>query len=346
MNMESIKRVVISLVLVSILAITSGCHEKTETNEVVIYSTHGGSAAKVEFITTRAKEELGIDVIFVSGGGGTLKDRLILEKENPQADVVMALYQLFMYELKDEGVLEAYTPSWSGSIKPQHHDPDGYFWGLGNTPIVIAYNTDFIDAKDAPTSWEELFTEKYANMYSIGSIENQTSRLLLSCLLWKNRNESGDPNWALIEDMYKYAAVTKNEQFSWASVKNGDIPIVTEWYGGAKSAAANYEIPLAYVEIAEGTPIAIESIALINGGKNSDAAKRFIDWFGSAQVMADYAKEFFYEGQCPVNEDALALCSTEIQEHSAYFKEYPVDWSQLAKHSIDWISYIQMNIAY
>ncbi len=339
--------VVIILLVVVVVFAGSNFNDKGEnsSNEVVVYSPHGGDE-RGEYLVKKAKEEIGLDVKFVSAGGSALAERLLNEKENPQADVTMALNQIFLYNLKDNDVLEEYTPSWAGELSESYYD-EGYFYGFGRTPEVIAYNVDWFEDNDIdpPTSWLDLTKDEYKGLYTIGPLENQTTRMYLAGLLWRFYDEeTGDvtqEGWDFMKKLYENAYSVEN--INWEDVKE-KTPIAIDWYGNIKKQAENYGLNLEYVNDEDGNIISVESLALIKGAKNSENGKKFIDWFGSAEVQADYAKQFFYFGQVPLNSKALSLCDSEIQDASAMFKDQDVDNRKIADKLDEWIKKIELEI--
>lgn len=319
--------------------------EKPENSKIVLYSPHCGDD-RGKFIKTKAKEETGLDVECMGGGGGALADRLNNEKNDPQADVIMALNQVFMYQLKDNKVITSYVPKWNTEIPSEYKDAEGYFYGLGRTPILIAYNRAIIKDSDAPKSWTDLVDDKFKGKYSLAPIENQTTRVYLASMLWRYydaatgsvTNEGWDFMKKLYANSYAYANV------SYDDVKSGTTPILIDWYGNIKKQSANYAIDIGYVDGPTGSPIVAESIALINSGPNEDNGKKFIEWFGSAEVQAAYAKEFFKVGQTPLNTRAAELSGEEIKADATRFIEQDINYSTISKYLNEWLKKIELEI--
>ena len=335
--------IVIVGVIIAGIFINNQNNKENVGTSVVIYSPHCGDE-RGEFIKNKAKEEAGLTVECMSAGGGTIADRLNNEKNDPQADVVMALNQVFMYQLKDNGVLAKYIPSWHSEIPSEYKDRDEYFYGLGRTPILIAYNKQFITDADAPKGWLDLIDSKYVQKYSIASIENQTTRVYLASVLWryydKNNKEINNDGWSFMKKLYSNSYSYAN--VSWDDVKTGVTPILIDWYGNIKKQSKNYGITIGYVDDTAGSPIVAESLALINNGPNSENGKKFIEWFGSAIVQATYAEKFFGFGQVPLNTKALELSSDDIKSDSKRFHEQDVDYATMSKYLNEWLRKIEL----
>jgi len=349
--MKKIKLIILAtfvLVLgaaVIFIIINRNTTKQTSAN-VVVYSPHCGDE-RGDFIKKKAKEEIGLDVKCVSAGGGTIADRLNNEKNDPQADVVMALNQIFMFQLKNNDVLEKYIPKWSDEIPSEYKDGDDYFYGLGRTPILIAYNKQFINIEDAPKGWTDLINIKYKGKYSLAPIENQTTRVYLASMLWRyfepNNGMISNDGWNFMKKLYANSyAFDKN--VSWDDVKSGTTPILIDWYGNIKKQSANYGVNIGYVDDPTGSPIVAESMALIKNGPDRENGIKFIGWFGSAEIQAAYAKKFFSFGQVPLNTKALELSSDEIKIDAKKFNEQNVNYVIMSKYLNEWLRKIEVEI--
>ena len=73
----------------------------------------------------------------MGAGGADLTNRLIAEKNNPIADVVFGLNNIFYENLKKEDVLDQYVPQWASQVDSGLNDPEGYYHGLVKQAILI-----------------------------------------------------------------------------------------------------------------------------------------------------------------------------------------------------------------
>lgn len=314
-------------------------------NSIMVYSPQGDEE-RGKWIIDRAKKDLGIDLKFLCAGGGELADRLAAEKGNPQADVVMGLVQSAMYSLKDEEILEPYVPAWAKGLDPVYKDKDGYFCSFWQTPIVLAYNSDDISDTDAPTSWEALADSKYKGQFAFGQTTSQTVRTYLVGILWNyydsKTDQISDKGWELLRNIYANAGTWPSaDDAVWKALKDGELPILPNWFGGIAANTKKNNIPVKYVNPQNGTPIVAEAIGLVKGSKKEENAKKYIDWWGSAEVMSDYAKEF---GQVPAHPDAIEKSPEDIKEQAKMFQPQNIDWEVVSKHMNEWMEKIELEI--
>ncbi|WP_273321983.1 extracellular solute-binding protein [Vallitalea guaymasensis] len=344
------------LVLMLSLSLFSGCtggtgknkvtdESKSENRNIVVYAPQG-SGEFADWLVEQAKEQVNINVEFFGGSGGDLADRLIAEKNNPQADVALGFVQLAMYQFVEEGVLEEYIPSWSKTLPDVYKGKNDMFNCMWQTPIIIAYNEDVMSEEEAPKSWLDLADSKYKNKYAIGRLGSQTTRAYLSGILWrfydKSTGEISQEGWDYLTKFFENSITLQEGQSLWADVASGNIPMVLSYYLGVELNSKTNEVNIGYVNSQGGTPIVSEGIALVKGGSNTEVAKEYIEWFGSPKFMAEYAKKV---GSVPVHPEAIEMCPEEIKEKATLFNAQEMDWAVLAEKSNSWIEKIQLEIA-
>lgn len=118
-------------------------------------------------LTDKFTEDTGIEVELADLGGGEILARIAAEQNNPQWDVVL-LDGHGSVEAMDqqEQLLTGYELENVENLNAEAQDllPEDNAW----VPIskhaagLLAYNTDAIDAADAPTSWTDLTDQQYA----------------------------------------------------------------------------------------------------------------------------------------------------------------------------------------
>jgi len=90
-----------------------------------------------------------------------LVNRLIAEKNNPQADVFWCAEFSQMILLKNQGVLAPYRSPSGDSIPAQYHDADGSWTGVGGRGRVFIVNTDRMKPADYPRTLADMLDSRY-----------------------------------------------------------------------------------------------------------------------------------------------------------------------------------------
>ena len=77
------------------------------------------------------------------------------------ADVIWVGDPADYISFKELGILEAYASPEADQIDDAYKDKDGYYTGARMMNMGIAYNTVFVKAEEAPTSWFDLLDPKW-----------------------------------------------------------------------------------------------------------------------------------------------------------------------------------------
>jgi iron(III) transport system substrate-binding protein len=90
-----------------------------------------------------------------------LANRLLAERDRPQADVFWSNEPVRTLVLKSRDVLASYRSPSAGGIPAALVDPDGYWTGFSARIRVIAYNSELVKADEAPRSVLDLTEPKW-----------------------------------------------------------------------------------------------------------------------------------------------------------------------------------------
>jgi iron(III) transport system substrate-binding protein len=336
---------IIGLLTVSFLGAAGQVDKSVATEKpVMVYSPQGEK--DVNYIIEAAKNELPFEVeILRLSGGGALTDRLMAESGNPQADVVFGVVPLSMYQLKDEGILTPYTPSWAKGLPLAYQDSEHYFHSFWQTPIVLAYNADQLSEAQAPKGWLDLVKPQYKGMYAIDASTRQTVRTYLAGMLVRFYDSStgkiSDEGWAFMRTLYENARDCPKGDAYYQEVAAGKMPIILNWFGGIEAGAELNNINVSYINSEGGTPVIAEAIALVNKKTPNKNAQAFIDWFGSADFQARMARDL---GKAPAHPDALALSDPIIKDKLSFFTAQEIDWGIVSDNIYDWLEKIELEI--
>jgi iron(III) transport system substrate-binding protein len=323
---------------------TTDASSDKSADSLVVYSPQG-DGPRGDYIKSHAKEELGLDITFVSGGGAELTSRLLSEKNNSQADVVLGFGDAQINQIQEAGILMPYKPEWATLI-PDAFTPAGDYTLFSQTPIVISYNSDVMSAAEAPKTWEDLAKPKYKHKFSFPGVTGQTGQAAIAGILWREAEhatgEVKDQGWETLKSVLTNAKpAAAGEKFDWKNVASGEVPIVVSWVGGIQTAAADNQLPMEIVRPKEGTPFVTTAIGLVKGTGKEQAAQQFIDWFGSADFQTGFVKAT--NNDTPLNTDALKQLP-EAEKALSTITKQDIDWKVVTKQLSSWLERIQLEI--
>ena len=352
MKRNIIKAVLLALVLTGAL-IVAACGNGNgneaaagdgELQSIILYS-NALSDGRDDWIQEHALAEINIDVQFVDMGGVGLHDRLIAERYNPIGDVVFGLNQLLWANLVNYGVLEPYTPPWANEIPAGLSHRDSYFHAVALMANLLVYDADQFGPGDPPpTDWLDLWNEErlHGRHAFSQALTGSTTHMILSGIIARFLDPAGHlgvspEGWAQIAGKYGTGFNLMGEDlFATMANSDNDVAAGQIWHTAMSPRAAQHGVNVGFVNPAVGIPFSVEGVALLNGANNPDAARRFIDWFGSADTMNRFGIAFNYLPANPNAHDGLS-------EETLMFAAMPVqniDWDVVSANMNDWLEHI------
>ena len=265
---------------------------KKSTEKLVIYTSMKESliGGIVEGFKAKYPE---IDVDWQSAGAGKIMAKLEAERQSGHlmADIIWTSEVPDFYQMKNEGLLEQYTPAGFNEVLNPFDDYDGSFTAarLGTLGIVI--NTNKI--KTPPESWETIATDaNYKNSFGIADPALSGTAFMSIALLEKQFG------WDYIVRLHDNGA-TKSK---------GSGRVVDDTAEGILKACLGVDYITA-VKIDKGSPLKMvypkellmvpSPVAIFKDADHKDAAKKFVDYLMSQEAQQKVADA----GTVPVRRD-------------------------------------------
>ena len=310
---------------------------------LVVYTNSNGEG-RGDWLTAKAAEA-GFKIEIVGAGGADATNKLIAEKNNPIADVAFGLNNMYFSQIKAEDVLEPYEPSWAGEVDEELADGETY-WPLVKQAILLGYNSDKISKDAAPQDWTDLWTrDEFKDRYErVTGLGTATAQLVFAGILSRYRDDSGDlgisdEGWKQVEQYFQNGspAVAKTDLF--ARIASGEVDMGQMPSSIIADREKSFNVNVETVIPSVGVPLAVEQIALVKGTEKKEQAQKFIDWFGSADVQGQFAKQF---NSMPVNEGAAAQANPEVVDFFADLKQQDIDWEFVQENMGAWVEKIEL----
>jgi len=234
----------------------------------------------------------GIHVNFLRFSSGEALARIIAEKNNPRVDLLFGgPVETHIAGIK-ERIFEIYKPPTFGVLSARFKDPEGYWIGIADDPLVFMSNNKFLKENNLkpPTSWEDLLHPAYKGMLQMADARTSGTAVtrIFSILEVFGRDENKG-----FEYMKK---LRKNVQVYTKSGGGGTIPVGLGQAGAGiffivdalKTKQEGYDVVISFPK--EGIGTSVEAIALLKGAKNPALGKKMIDWSTSPAMQNLYAK--------------------------------------------------------
>jgi iron(III) transport system substrate-binding protein len=235
-----------------------------------------------------------ITVELVRDSTGIVTAKLLAEKDNPQADVVWGLAATSLLVADQEGLLEPYAPEGLDRIKDKFRDPSDPPKWVGIDAWMSAFCVNTIELENngltMPTSWEDLLKPEYKDFLVMPNPNSSgTGFLSVSSFLQQMGEEEG---WAYMDGLHEnIAQYTHSGSKPCKMAGAGEYPIgISFGYRGIIQKEDGE--PIETVFPAEGSGWDLEANALIKKDTIKPAARTFLDWAISDNIMKEYAKSF------------------------------------------------------
>ncbi|TNB68336.1 extracellular solute-binding protein [Arthrobacter sp. BB-1] len=314
------------------------------SGETLVVYTNSNGEGRGDWLTAKAAEA-GFKIEIVGAGGADATNKLIAEKNNPIADVAFGLNNMYFSQVKAADALEPYEPAWAGDVDKELGDGEAY-WPLVKQAILLGYNSDKISKDKAPQDWTDLWTkDEFKSRYErVTGLGTATAQLVFAGILSRYRDDSGDlgisdEGWKQVEQYFQNGspAVAKTDLF--ARIASGEVDMGQMPSSIIAEREKSFKVNVEAVVPSVGVPLAVEQIALVKGTKKEEQAKKFIDWFGSAQVQGEFAKQF---NSMPVNKQAEAQANPEVVDFFASVKQQDIDWEFVRENMGAWVEKIEL----
>ena len=334
----------LTLALAGTMLLSACNRDETQNQETIVLYSNALSDGRGDWIAAKALEELNIIVQQVDGGGVDIANRLVAERENPQADVLFGFNPMLWWQLEHNDILVPHTPPWASEVPVGNH-PNSLFNAVILVGNMLIYDKNQISESEAPSDWLDLWTKpEFHGRYAVpDALGGSTVQMVLSGIFNRFLDPNGhlgvsDEGWANIEAKFLHGVPTNQDMAAEIVGPSGAV-MSQMWSHGIPVREEQYGIDAGFARPGVGVPFSIEGVALVNGASSPDAARRFIDWFGQAEVMHAFSAEFGFVPAHPNALEGLPAFNSVI----AALPHQQIDWDYIAPRMGEWIEHILLN---
>ena len=277
----------------------------------------GASAAKTELLVYTAletdqikayqegfnKAHPDIELKWVRDSTGVITAKLLAEKANPQADVVMGVAASSLALLKKNDMVIPYAPLNLDGIMSQYRDkanPPGWF-GMDVWGATVCFNT--VEAAKRgipkPETWKDLTKPVYKGqivMPNPASSGTGFFDVTAWLTLWGDDNGKGG-GWKYMDALNENIAMythSGSKPCNMAAAGEFVVGISFEYRGNTNKAKG---APIDLIFPKEGLGWDLEAFTIMKGTKHLKEAQKLADWASSKDAMMLYGKNFAITAQ-------------------------------------------------
>ena len=232
------------------------------------------------------EEESGIQVRWVRLSAGEVLVRIRSERTNPQVALWFGGPSPEFIVAKGEGLLAPYAPRIDFEPPPSTFDDEHYWTGFYFGAIGFASNTEILARKGIapPASWYDLVKPDLRGEISVAyAYTSGTANTLLAAIVQMMGEDAGFDYIAKLDrNVHHY---NRSGSACVTQVGFGEVAVGIAFSHDIvkKGPAKGYPVVLSFPK--EGTGFEIGAMALVKGGPNQVAAKRFMDWVLSVRAQ-------------------------------------------------------------
>jgi len=275
---------------VATLAAGASWAQKTE---LLVYTALETDQLKA-YTESFQKTNPNIDLKFVRDSTGVITAKVLAEKANPQADVILGVSASSVEVFKQEGMLLPYAPKGFEKLKPRYSDParPPSWVGMDVYSAIICYNT--VEGKKRnipkPESWADLLKPVYKGQITMPNPASSGTGFLDVIGWLQIMGEKGA--WSYMDKLHEnIAQYTHSGSKPCRQAGAGEFVVGVSFdFRGNDVKAKGAPVELVFPK--EGLGWDIEASGIVKTSKKIDAAKKLMDWTATKEANEAYAKNF------------------------------------------------------
>ncbi|HQU50115.1 MAG TPA: putative 2-aminoethylphosphonate ABC transporter substrate-binding protein [Casimicrobiaceae bacterium] len=257
-------------------------HTALETDQIKAY----------EQAFTKAHPDIAIK--WVRDSTGVITSKLLAEKANPQADLVVGVSASSLAVFDNEGMLLPYAPKGLDKISAKYRDPKNppAWVGMDVYGSAICFNT--VEAQKQglpkPATWKDLLNPVYKGKIVMPNPASSGTGYL-DVAAWIQMWGEAEA-WKYMDALHQNIA-----QYQHSGSKPcrqagaGEFPIgLTFEYRAVTTKKSGAPIDIIFPT--EGLGWDLESSGIMKNTKKLDAAKKLMDWLATPEAMELFSKNF------------------------------------------------------
>jgi len=235
-----------------------------------------------------------IDIKWVRDSTGVITAKLLAEKANPQADLVVGTSASSLAVFANEGMLQPYAPKGLDKISPQYRDPRNppEWVGMDVYGAAICFNT--VEAAKMglpkPETWKDLTKPVYKGKIVMPNpASSGTGYLDVSG--WIQMWGEADA-WKYMDALHEnIAQYTHSGSKPCRQAGAGEFPIGVSFEYRAVTTKKS-GAPIDIIFPTEGLGWDLEASGIMKNTKKLEAARALMDWLATPGAMELFAKNF------------------------------------------------------
>ena len=351
-----------ALMLLSLAACGSDTQEETSGEETtgeetgtqdfggaeLVVATWGWAEAGLMELAADFEETYNCTIVVdPTSGNGDRLNKLMAERNDPTADVVM-LTKSFAETGAQEGLFEPIDTSVVTSLDHLYDfalDANGYGPCYSLCRYGIMYNADALEqlGLEPPTSYQDLFDDKYAGMVALPDMTSTAGPYMLVAMAeaMGGSQEDVTPAMTLMQEKKDNINIWYTASSDVVNAFTTGEANITVFMDINMPGLMESGLNMVWVDAEEGSFAAPATINVVKGCQNPELAQLFVEYMISDETQSKVAEAM---NEAPVNKNAELKTYLAFGEDAmSSLKEFDETYISQAKE--EWIDTFQRTVA-
>lgn len=263
---------------------------QANAKDIVVYTSRNEHLIKDIF--EDYSKETGIKVRYRTGEPGALIQALKAEGANSEADIFLTVDAGNLWFAQSQNLFQPFNSEVLIKNIPEHlREKNNHWFGLSMRIRTIVYHTGKVKKSDL-SSYEDLADPKWKGRLCLRTSKKVYNQSLVAMLIDQHGYDRAKQ---IVEGWVKNAVdIFANDTAVLNAINAGqcDVGIVNSYYYG-RLVEEDKSLPLGIFwadQNKDGVHINISGAGLLRQSKNPEAAKKFLEWLGSAKAQNSFAQ--------------------------------------------------------
>jgi iron(III) transport system substrate-binding protein len=273
------RRLPVAAVAVGLALVAGACSGSDEDTLQVYSGRHYGIETAFEEFT----EQTGIEVEFLTGNDGELRERIAAEGADTDADAYITVDAGNLAAASAQGLFQPMDSEILRSAVPAElSDPDQHWYGLTIRARTIVYNTERLDESDVPTTYEELAEPEWDGRVCLRNSSNVYQQSLVASLIAHHGEEEA---LRIVSGWADNAEILGNDVLILESIADGlcDVGITNHYYLGRMiEEDPDFPVGLVWADPdGRGVHVNVSGGGVTTHSDHPELARQFLEWLAT-----------------------------------------------------------------
>lgn len=262
------------------VALVAGACSGSDDDTLQVYS---GRHYGIENAFAQFTEDTGIEVEFLTGNDGELRERIAAEGADTDADAYITVDAGNLAAAAAQGLFQPLdSPVLRSAVPAELSDPDQYWYGLTMRARTIVYDTDRLDESEVPTTYEELAEPQWDGRICLRNSSNVYQQSLVASLI---AHHGGEETLRIVSGWADNAEILGNDVLILESIADGlcEVGITNHYYLG-RMIEEDPDFPVGLVwadQDGRGVHVNVSGGGVTTHSDHPDLARQFLEWLAT-----------------------------------------------------------------